>query len=168
MTTFTVWKFDDPDGADQAALILANAESDGLVKIHDHAIVRWPVGESKPSSEHGHEGTARGAGWGALWGLMVGALFFVPVIGGVAGAAIGAISKATAGTGITKEQLEKIRTEVTEGTSALFAVTEEGDLDRLGERFHGLHWKLVETNLTEEEKQVLLETFGDSASRKQW
>ena len=97
---------------------------------------------------------------GAFWGLLVGALFFVPVVGGVAGAAIGAISKATEGAGITKAQLETIRTEVTEGTSALFAVTDEGDLDRLGERFRGMHSTLVATNLTDAERSVLLETFG--------
>ncbi|TDW94729.1 uncharacterized protein DUF1269 [Kribbella pratensis] len=50
---------------------------------------------------------------GALWGVLLGSLFFVPVIGGVAGAAIGAISKMTQDAGITKEQLHKIRTEVT-------------------------------------------------------
>jgi uncharacterized membrane protein len=86
--------------------------------------------------------------------------FFVPVIGGVAGAAIGAISKATEGTGIGKDQLEKIRTEVTEGTSALFVVTDEGNLDRVGQRFHGMHSKLIDTNLTDAERRVLLDTFG--------
>jgi len=166
MTTFTVWKFDDPEGADWGASTLEEAARDGLVKVHDHAIVRWPVGESRPTTKHGHEETMRGAGWGALWGLVLGSLFFVPVIGGVAGAAIGAISKATEGTGISKEQLEKIRTEVTEGTSALFAVTEEGDLDRLGERFQGMHSTLVATNLTQAERSVLLETFGDQAVPK--
>jgi uncharacterized membrane protein len=160
MTTFTVWKFDDPEGAGQATFILKNAEKDGLVKIHDHAVVRWPVGESRPSTKQGHEETWIGTGWGALWGLLVGSLFFVPVLGGVAGAAVGAIGKAMEGTGITKDQLETIRTQVTEGTSALFVVTEEGDLDRLGERFRGIHSKLVATNLTDEERKVLLETFG--------
>jgi uncharacterized membrane protein len=82
------------------------------------------------------------------------------VIGGVAGAAIGAISKMTQDSGITKEQLQKIRTEVTPGTSALFVVTEQGDLDRVGERFHGMHSKLIDTNLTDAERQELLETFG--------
>jgi uncharacterized membrane protein len=62
--------------------------------------------------------------------------------------------------GITREQLETIRTEVTPGTSALFVVTEEGDLDRVGERFRGMHSKLVATNLTDGERQILLETFG--------
>jgi uncharacterized membrane protein len=161
MTTFTVWKFDSPDGAAHTESILKEAQSDGLVKVVDHAIVSWPVGEDKPITKHGNEEKWRGAGWGALWGLLAGTLFLVPVIGGVVGAAIGAISKATQDTGITKEQLETIRTEVTEGSSALFLVTDEGDLDRLGERFHGLHKKLVATNLTDAERTALLETFGE-------
>lgn len=160
MAAFTVWKFDTPDGADQAVTILKEAASEKLIKILDHAVVSWPVGASRPSTEQGHEETWRGTGWGALWGVLIGALFFVPVIGGVAGAAIGAISKATEGTGIGKDQLEKIRTEVTEGTSALFVVTDEGNLDRVGERFHGMHSKLIDTNLTDAERRVLLETFG--------
>ena len=39
-------------------------------------------------------------------------------------------------------------------------MTEDGDLDRLGERMHGLHSTLVATNLTEAERSVLMETFG--------
>ena len=56
--------------------------------------------------------------------------------------------------------METIRTQVTEGSSALFVVTDEGDLDRVGERFHGMHSKLIATNLTDAERRVLLETFG--------
>jgi uncharacterized membrane protein len=56
--------------------------------------------------------------------------------------------------------LKTIQSQVTEGTSALLAFTEEGDLDRVGERFHGMHWKLVESNLTEAERRELIETFG--------
>ena len=160
MTTFTVWKFDDPGGADHAAAQLKHAASDDLVTILDHAVVTWPAGASKPNTKHEHEDMWRGSGWGALWGLLFGALFFIPVIGGVAGAAIGAISKATEGVGITKEQIAKLRGEITEGTSALFVVTEQGDLDRLGERFIGMHSKLIDTNLTDAERRVLLETFG--------
>ena len=160
MTAFTVWKFDGPDGADKAASVLKGCERDGLVKILDHAVVSWPEGDSHPTTKQGHEESWRGTGWGALWGVLLGALFFVPVIGGVAGAAIGAISKVTQDSGITKDQLQKIRTEVTPGTSALFALTEEGDLDRIGERFHGMHSKLIDTNLTDGERQILMETFG--------
>ena len=160
MTTFTVWKFEDTDGAARAESSLTTAAADGLVKIVDHAVMSWPEGADKPELHHSHDDPKRGAAWGALWGILGGALFFIPVAGAVIGAGIGALAKATAGTGITKEDLERIRTEITPGSSALFMVTEEADLERLGERFHGRDATLISTNLTEAERSTLLETFG--------
>src|SRR4051794_14217570 len=122
MTTFTVWKFEDPDGAARAEAALKSAAGEGLVKIVDHAVMSWPEGADKPELHHKHDSSKRRAGWGALWGILGGALFLVPVAGAVVGAGIGALAKATAGTGITKGDLERIRTEITEGTSALFMV----------------------------------------------
>jgi uncharacterized membrane protein len=160
MTAFTVWKFSTPEGADHAESLLHRAAHDGLIEIIDHAVVSWPQGAKRPDIKHGREDTWRGTGWGAFWGLLFGALFFVPVLGVAAGAGIGAISAATQKMGITSDQLERIRGEVTEGTSALFVVTDHGDLDRVGERFRGVDMKLIDANLTEAERGVLLETFG--------
>ena len=160
MTTFTVWKFEDPDGAEHAEDSLKAAAADGLVTIVDHAIVTWPHGADKPDTVHHHDSAKRGASWGALWGLLGGALFAIPVAGAVVGVGIGALAKATSGTGITQQDMERIRTEVVPGTSALFLVTENADLDRLGERFHGRDSTLISTNLTEAERSTLLETFG--------
>lgn len=160
MTAFTVWKYDDPGGADHAVRILEQAADEGLVKIIDHAVLSWPVGAERPSMKHGHEETWRGTGWGALWGVMVGALFAVPVLGLAAGAATGALAKVREGLGITQEQLDRIRDEVTEGTSALFLVTDQGDLDRLGERMRGVPSRLLDTNLTDAEQKMLLEAVG--------
>ena len=116
MTTFTVWKFEDPEGAAHAATVLKDAQADGLVKIVDHAVMSWPPGADKPETHHKHDDPKRGAAWGALWGILGGALFAIPVAGAVAGVAIGALAKSTEGTGITKEDLARIRTEVVEGT----------------------------------------------------
>jgi uncharacterized membrane protein len=160
MTTFTVWKYDDPDGAARAATTLEAGVADGLVTIIDHAIISWPAGDDKPTLHHHHDSPKRGAAWGALWGILGGALFAIPVAGLALGAGLGALAKATDGTGITKEDLERIRTEVGPGSSALFLVTEDADLDRLGERFRGRDSTLISTNLTEAERAILLETFG--------
>ena len=159
MTTFTVWSFDTPGGAEVASGILKDAASDGLITIVDRAVVSWPKGATKPTTHHTHEDEWRGTGWGAFWGLLFGALFFVPVVGAAAGAALGAIHASMEAVGLDKDQFDRIRAQVTEGTSALFAVTENGDLDRVGERFHGVHGRLVATNLTDEERHLLLETF---------
>jgi uncharacterized membrane protein len=160
MTTFTAWKFDTVDGAQKAADVLRNAAAEHLVKIVDHAVISWPDGATKPDMHHSHEDKWRGTGWGAFWGVLFGGLFFVPLLGAAVGAAAGAISKAMDAVGLDEAQLTTIREQVTPGTSLLCAVTEDGNLDRLGERFHGLHSTLVATNLTDAERSALLETFG--------
>lgn len=162
MTAFTVWKFEDPQGADHASALLKDAEADGLVKIMDHAVVSWPAGAKRPTTKHEHDETKRGTGWGAFWGLLFGLLFAVPVLGVAAGAAGGAFIKMRNGLAISDEQLDRIRKEITEGTSALFMVTEDADLDRLGERMRGVFSRLVETNLTDAERSMLSEAMGGS------
>ena len=147
MTTFTVWKFDEPDGASRAEGILRTAEADGLIKVIDRALVSWPVGAKRPTTKHVDEDVRRGAGWGSL-------------LGAAAGAGIGALAKAMEKVGITKEQMDTLRWQIKEGTSALFVVTDEADLDRIGERFHGMRWVLIDTNLTDVERGRLLETFA--------
>ena len=160
MAAFTVWKFDNLDGADHAESVLEDCQAEGFLKVVDHAVVTWPEGDEHPSMSHGNDEKWRGTGWGAFWGILFGGLFFVPLLGAAVGAAAGAISKSVSAVGIDDAQLDTIREQITPGTSLLCAVTEEGDLDRLGERFHGLHSTLVATNLTEAERSVLMETFG--------
>ncbi|GII99708.1 putative membrane protein [Sediminihabitans luteus] len=165
MARFTVWKFDDPEGADVAAGILKRAASEGLVTVVDHVVVSWPEGDGRPSTHHSHDDTVRGTGWGAFWGMLLGALFFLPLVGAAAGAAVGGISKALNGMGITDDQLDAVREQVTPGTSALFLINEVGDPDLLGERFHGVRATLVATNLTDAERDLLLQTFGGGPVR---
>ena len=160
MTTFTAWKFETADGAQKAVTALKGAQGDGLVKIVDHAVISWPEGADKPEMHHSHDDKLRGTGWGAFWGLLFGGLFFVPLLGVAVGAAAGAITKAVSAVGIPESQLDEIRAQITVGTSLLCAVTENADMDRLGERMHGLHSTLVATNLTDAERSLLMETFG--------
>jgi uncharacterized membrane protein len=164
MTAFTVWKFETPDGAERSVPVLQHAAAEGILTMHDHAVVSWPPGAEHPQVRHSHEGPRRDIGWGAFWGALMGSLFLMPVAGAAAGAGIGALIGKSRGVGIGKDEIERIRAEVTEGTSALFAVTETADLDRLGERFHGWGGTLITTNLTDEERKVLLETFGGAPS----
>jgi len=160
MTAFTVWKFDTPEGAAHAVAQLERAERENLVKIVDHAVASWPPGADHPTTTHAHDDTWRGAGWGAFWGLLVGAMVTIPVLGIAAGAGLGALAKATEKLGITEEQLATIGRELTPGSSALFLVTREGDLDRLGERMRGMRMKLIETNLTDAERSMVTEALG--------
>ncbi len=43
MATLTVWKFDDPAGADEAERTLVSLSRQNLITIHDAATVSWPA-----------------------------------------------------------------------------------------------------------------------------
>lgn len=160
--TFTVWKFDEPDGAVQAERVLLDAESDGLLTIVDRATVSWPHGAKRPATRHSEDDERRRqAGWGAFWGLLFGTLFFMPLLGAAAGAGIGAVHKAMESVGISTQQMETLRWQIVEGTSALFLLTEGADLGGLRERLQGTHWVLIDTNLTDVEQARLLGTLRD-------
>lgn len=160
MTAFTVWKFDDPAGAAQAEQLLKAAAKQDLITVVDHAVVTWPEGAEQPETRHSKKAGRKGAGWGAVWGLLGGTLFLLPVLGAAFGAGIGALAKTLEGTGIAKDDLERIRQEVVPGTSALFVVSENADLDRLGESLRLRDSTLISTNLTDAEKRILLDSFG--------
>ena len=118
------------------------------------------AGAKRPTTKHVQEDVRHGGAWGAFWGLLFGAVFFVPVLGAAAGAGIGALTKSLGRVGITDEQMDTLRWQITERTSALFVVTDEADLNRVGERFRGMHSLLIDTNLTDSERGRLLDTFG--------
>lgn len=161
MATFTAWKFTDVEGADRAVETLRQVWQEGLVKVDDYAVVQWPAGADKPDVKYETRDEWRATGWGALWGALFGAIFFLPLVGAAAGAVIGLIRKRVEGMGISQEQLDSIGAEVTPGTSALFVVATEGDLDRVAERFRGQHAHLLATNLVGADAEDIRRAFEE-------
>lgn len=159
MTTFTAWEFDSVDGAERASQILRQAASEGLIKVEDYAVVEWEVGADRPKVKYENRDDWRGAGWGALFGVLLGAIFFLPLLGAAAGAAIGVLHKRVEAVGISKDQLDTIGKEVVPGTSALFVVNHDSDRDRLAERFRGLDAKLIASNLVSGEEEDVRRAF---------
>jgi uncharacterized membrane protein len=161
VTTFTAWKFESVDGADKATAVLREAAGEGLIRIEDYAVIEWEPGADRPNVKYEHRDEIRSAGWGALLGVLIGALFFLPLIGAAAGAAIGVLAKKMDAVGITKEQLDTIGKAVVPGTSALFVVNHDSDRDRLAERFHGLAGSLIASNLVSGEEEEIRRSFED-------
>lgn len=161
MTTFTAWKFESVDGAEKATAVLRDASGDGLIRIEDYAVIEWEAAADRPTVKYENRDELRSAGWGALLGVLIGALFFLPLIGAAAGAAIGVLAKKMDAVGITKEQLDTIGEAVVPGTSALFVVNHDSDRDRLAERFRGLGGALIASNLVSGEEDEVRRAFED-------
>jgi uncharacterized membrane protein len=161
MATLTVWKFDSADGADHAVETLRNLVSEELITLHDAATVSWPADKKKPKTRQLSNLTGMGALGGSFWGLLFGLLFFVPLLGVAVGAATGAIAGALSDVGIDDSFIEKVRSEVTPGTSALFALTSDAVLDKVIPAFEGQHPTLIQSNLSGDDEAKLLETFRE-------
>ena len=160
MATLTVWKFDTPQGAQDALNKLIDLSKQHLIQINDAATVSWATGKKKPKTHNYGSLTGQGALSGAFWGMLFGLLFFVPFFGLAMGAAMGALSGKFADYGINDKFIKEVREKVTEGTSALFLMTSGAVQDRVTEAFQGVSTQLIQSNLTSEQEAQLAEDFG--------
>jgi len=160
MATLTVLKFKTPTGADQMLDQIKSLQKQELIKIHDAAIVSWPSGKKSPKTRQLTNLAGIGALDGAFWGLLFGLLFFVPFFGMAVGAAFGALGGKMADYGIDDDFIRKVRSQVTEGTSALFLMTSGAVQDKVLAQLKGQEFELIASNLTKEQEEELQAAFS--------
>src|SRR3954470_14714766 len=135
--TLTVWKFDTPGGADEAGKTLGELSRENMITTHDAATVSWPEGAKKPKTHQMASTTGAGALGGAFWGMLFGLIFFVPLLGAALGAATGALTGSLSDVGIDDGFINKVRDQVTPGTSALFVMSSDAVMDKVRDAFAG-------------------------------
>ncbi len=160
MATMTVWKFDEPSGAQMAEEKLVGLSKQELIHLYDAAVVEWYPGKKKPKTRQAHNLVAAGALGGAFWGWLFGLIFFIPLLGLAVGAAAGAFSGSMADAGIDDDFIDSVRSQVTPGTSALFVMSSDAVLDKVKDAFEGTEAHLIHTNLSNDQEAALREAFS--------
>jgi uncharacterized membrane protein len=160
MTTLTVLKFPTPEGANTMLDKIKNLQKEQLITLVDAAIVTWPEGKKKPKTKQLTSMAGIGALDGAFWGMLFGLIFFIPFFGLAIGAAMGALAGHFADYGIDDKFIEKTRSEVTEGTSALFLMTTGAVVDKVTEALKGQDFELIASNLSKEQEDQLKAAFS--------
>ncbi|MGD1942297.1 MAG: DUF1269 domain-containing protein [Leptolyngbyaceae cyanobacterium] len=160
MADLTVWKFNSVDGAQTVLAKLAELQKQHLIEIKDAAIVTWPTGKKKPKTQQALPLVGLGALDGAFWGMLFGLIFFVPLFGAAVGALSGALSGHFRDYGINDDFIKEIRDQVSEGTSALFLMTENVTLDKVEDALKEDSPQLIRSNLTKEQEEKLKEHFS--------
>jgi uncharacterized membrane protein len=161
MATLSVLKFNDPDGADRVLIALQGMQERQLITLEDAAVVSWPQGNKKPKTREMHSTAGMGAMGGAFWGFLLGLIFFMPFLGAAVGASVGALSGSMADVGIDEDFIKQVREKVTEGTSALFALTSGATaLDKVVDELKAYDFEIISTNLSEEQEKQLREAFA--------
>jgi uncharacterized membrane protein len=160
MATLTVLKFKTAEGAEKALRELESLQKQQLIILHDAAWVTWPEDKKKPQTKQLTNLTGIGALDGAFWGMLFGLIFFVPFFGMAIGAAMGALAGKFSDVGIDDDFIKEVRSEVTEGTSALFLYTSGAVTDRVAEAMKGYEFEIIATNLSADEEQGLRDAFA--------
>ena len=161
MATLSVLKFNDPGGADRVLIALEGMQERQLITLQDAAVVRWPAGDKKPKTRQLASTAGAGAMGGAFWGFLFGLIFFVPFLGAAIGASMGALTGSMADVGIDDDFIKEVREKVTEGTSALFALTSGATApDKVVDELKQYDFEIISTNLPEEQEQKLREAFA--------
>ena len=161
MATLTVWKFNTPEGADQALNKLESLSKQQLITIEDAAVVSWQPGKKKPKTHQLHSMAGAGALGGAFWGMLFGLLFFIPFFGLAVGAAMGALAGHFSDYGIDDNFIKQVQSKVTEGTSALFLLSGDVTVDKVQDAFKGTQMELIQSNLSNEQEAKLRADFGE-------
>lgn len=161
MATFSVLKFETPDGAEQALSTIQDLTRQQLIKLHDAAVVTWPTGKKKPKTRQLHNVAAIGAFGGAFWGMLFGILFFVPLLGMAMGAAMGALTGSLRDVGINDDFIKDCRDKITEGTSALFLMTTDATQDKVVDAMKQHQFEIVTTNLSKAQEDALRAAFAE-------
>jgi uncharacterized membrane protein len=160
MATMTVWKFPTADGAAATEDVLTDLHKQGLINIHDAAVVSFPEGAKKPKTKQLHSLAGAGALGGAFWGMLFGLIFLVPLLGAAIGAAFGGIAGSFTDVGIDDDFINRARDNIKPGTSALFLLSSDAVVDKLRDEFKDTPMTLMESNLSNEEEQKLREVFS--------
>jgi uncharacterized membrane protein len=160
MATLTVVKFDDPAGAERVMAALQDMHGRQLITLEDAAIVSWPKGNKKPLMPK--QGVGQMALGGAFWGFLFGLIFFVPFLGAAIAAGTTALLwSSLEDEGIDEGFIKRVSEKVTEGTSALFALTTEAKLDEVIEELkHYEDFEIVSTDMPEAKERKLREAFA--------
>ena len=162
MAAVTVLKFSEPDGAEKALSQVRGLQTEHLIKLLDAAIVSWPQGKKSPKTRQLVDLVAIGTMGGMFWGMLLGLIFLTPLFGMAIGAAFGALGGAFRDYGIDDDFIKRVRSAVTEGTSALFLMTSDAVLDRVSERMKNIKFEIIATNLSKEQEDQLRELFAQA------
>lgn len=162
MATLAAWRFDTPTGAEESVAALHAVACPSGVVLRDAATVSWELAWTKPRPRQVPWDCPEGNLGSAFWGLLFGMIFFVPLLGAATGAAGGALSGSLTDIGIGDSFINRVRDQITPGTSALFVLGSDADVEMLGTALtaQGATRRIL-TSLSTEQDAALRSVFAE-------
>ena len=168
MATLIAFRFDTVGGADNALGAISMLQEHQLITLLDAALVVWPKGKNRPTTRHVVLPSRTQLLDSTFWGMLFGLIFFVPVLDAGQRAGIDRLASALSDVGIEEKFIYQARSKLTEGTSALFVLSQDGVVDRILDASKGEKPDLIAINLTRDEETRLRNLFGPAGALPMW
>jgi uncharacterized membrane protein len=160
LVSLTVWRYPTPLGVDAGELRMKSLQEKKALTVHDAVAVIWMPGAEAPRIRRLRHDTAKAVAGGSILGGLVGLVVLGPVGGAAAGAAVSAVTHRLRSVGINDEVVDRIRNELTPGTSALLVLSSHADVEKLRPLLARREATLIHAELSEDapaELRLLLE-----------
>lgn len=138
-----------PDAAAKTLDRLRDLEEEYLIDLHDAVIVRRNE-KGKLTLQQSVSLASSGAWGGSFWGLLIGLIFAGPlgmVVGGAAGAGIGALTGSLGDFGINDDFIRSLSKDVEPCCSALFVLARSMTTDKVIAELQGTGGSVIKTSL---------------------
>lgn len=158
-SNLTVIAFDSIEEAGKAHDSLVASKKQGFLKIDDSAVIVKDENGKIDVDNQLDRGVKIGAVGGSLLGLLLAGIFFPfagLIIGGLAGAGIGALMDM----GISKDFVKEVAASMDNSSSALFIITRDGDPDMVLATLRPYKGEVLQTSLDQEAADSLRETLS--------
>jgi uncharacterized membrane protein len=144
----TVLRFPNVHGADNALVAVQDLQAHHQIELHDAAIVTWPAGKKTPVTRQPVKLAASRSVGGAFWSTLFGLIFFTPYLGLDVGISFGAFEDVFRDYVIDEAFVARARAAITQGTSALFLMTNETIAGEIKEAMKNLAFDVIATNVS--------------------
>ena len=158
-SNLTVMVFDNMEEAGKVHDSLVSAKKQGFTSIDDSAVVVKDENGKVHVKNQLDRGVKVGAVGGSLLGLLLAGIFFPfagLIIGGLAGAGIGALMNM----GIPHNFVKEVSDSIENGTSALFIITRDSDPDMVLAALRPHKGEVLQTTLDTEVADQLRDTLS--------
>ena len=158
MTHLVVLGVDSPNDAERLFDLAGDLAKQELLQLQDAAYA-YRDDKGKVRIHQAVSLTGAGAASGALWGTLIGMLFLVPVAGLAIGAASGALAGKLADVGINDDTIKQIGNQLEGGRAAVFLLARSATVDRVIDAIKPFNPTVIQTNLTKEREEELVEAL---------
>lgn len=172
-TTAHLWAvgYDDVERADQVRDTItqlgwsAGKAGKDLILLDIAVVVRHPDGTFTLEREP-FPGVANILTYSAV-GFLAGLMLAAPLTGATIGALVGGVGSATAAqVGIGEDFIREVETLMKPGSSALFVLDQEGNMEIILHTIRGLGGTVIKTNVDLQRARVIQSALVPSAARK--